>query len=288
MTPKNTNYQKLFEAFAKDGILIPETLKTQITDQLNDKINYEPKIGIFGKTGVGKSSLCNAVFGRDVCPISDIESCTREPQELFLAIGKSGLKLVDVPGIGENDARDNEYHALYTKLIPELDLILWILKADDRAFSAEEKFYKCLVSPYIAHGKPFFIIINQIDKIEPFQAWDVEARRPDATQEHNIQEKRKAVSNYFNLPLDQILAVSANEKYGLIELVDAIVHALPKDKKLVVLNQVVDNNISKSASQEAKAGWLDTVSDIIETTVGKAATYIIKKVATIVSRIWQW
>lgn len=75
-------------------------------------MSYEPKIGIFGKTGVGKSSLCNALFGKDICSISDVEACTRNPQEVFLGMGQKGIKLLDVPGVGENSERVKEYAQL--------------------------------------------------------------------------------------------------------------------------------------------------------------------------------
>ncbi|NKC16236.1 MAG: hypothetical protein GKR94_29735 [Gammaproteobacteria bacterium] len=47
--------------------------------------------------------------------------------------------LVDVPGLGEDPDRHDEYIKLYDTLVKELDLLLWVIKADDRkyAFSRE-------------------------------------------------------------------------------------------------------------------------------------------------------
>ena len=282
------NFDGLFESLEKYGTKIPPEFKAKIEDQLNNRLNYEPKIGVFGKTGVGKSSLCNAIFGQDICPISDIKACTREPQEIFLSVGSKGLKLLDVPGVGESGERDKEYDELYRKLLPELDLILWVLKGDDRAFSSDEQFYKKIVRPYIQAGKPFFIVINQVDKIEPFRDWDVPNRRPGGKQATNIDEKHRAVSGYFELPMAQVLTVSANEKYRLIELVDAIIHSLPNDKKLVVLKQVAEENRSENAKREAESGFLDTVVEVVKGVVGIVADVVFAKAASFIKSLWPW
>ena len=282
----DANYQGLFEILEKQGIKIPPEFKTKIKDQLNNKLNYQPRIGVFGKTGVGKSSLCNAVFGQDVCPISDVKACTREPQEVFLSIGDKGLKLLDVPGVGESGERDKEYAKLYEKLFPELDLILWVIKGDDRAFSSDEQFYKKIVRPYIQAGKPFFMVINQVDKIESHWDWDRENKRPAGKQATNIDEKHRAVAGYFELPMAQVLTVSANERYHLVELVDAIVHALPKDKKIIVLKQVAEENRSESAKREAESGWWDTVKEVVKNVVGAAVSYVADKVSSWMP--WNW
>ena len=68
---------------------------------LLDAYSYTPKVGVFGNSGVGKSSLCNAIFGKEVAKISDVEACTRKPQEILIGSENSGIVLVDVPGIGE-------------------------------------------------------------------------------------------------------------------------------------------------------------------------------------------
>ena len=60
------NNQDLFENLSREGI------QTTEEQRKNEVLNYEPKVGVFGKTGVGKSSLCNALFGQDVCEISDV------------------------------------------------------------------------------------------------------------------------------------------------------------------------------------------------------------------------
>lgn len=95
----------LLEGFISYGQL-PQAKVEQIKHWVSKTFSYEPKVGIIGKTGVGKSSLCNALFGKDVAPVSDIESCTRELQEISLKVGSGNIKLVDLPGIGESRERD--------------------------------------------------------------------------------------------------------------------------------------------------------------------------------------
>jgi len=110
MKSPEKNYQdKLFDILEKQGIKITDAYKDKISREIDKIVSYEPRIGVFGKTGAGKSSLCNAIFGHDVCPISDVEACTREPKEIILSIGSKGLKLIDVPGVGESRERDFEY-----------------------------------------------------------------------------------------------------------------------------------------------------------------------------------
>jgi len=209
-----------------------------------------------------------------------------------LSIGEKGLKLLDVPGVGESRDRDQEYAKLYKSLLPELDLIIWVLKGDDRAFTSDESFYKKLVKPYIDSGKSFFMVINQADKIEPFREWDEEKRSPGIKQAQNIEGKRRAVSGYFDLPLDQIIAVSANERFGLIDLVDSIVHSLPDDKKATVLREVEEGNRSKKAEKEADDGLVKTIIDIAVDflPVPDAVKEPVKKVLKTVSesKIWPW
>lgn len=258
MTAKND--QSIFEKIEKSGVPIPSELKEKISKKLDEMRSYTPKVGVFGKTGVGKSSLCNALFGTDVCPISDIDACTREPKEVLLKLGGGGLQLVDVPGVGESGERDKEYDGLYQSLLPELDLIFWVFKGDDRAAASDEHFYKRIIKRYVEAGKPFLAVINQVDKIEPFREWDEEECKPGPKQLSNIETKRKSIAGLLGIPMSKVIAISANERYGLVDLVDSIIHELPNEKKLVVLEKIkaaedaeIEAAKAKAAEAQAKA-----------------------------------
>lgn len=257
----------IFDRLAASGIDIPPEFKAHLSKKINDILSYEPRIGVFGKTGAGKSSLCNSLFGQDICPISDVAACTRNPQDVFISMTGKGIRLIDVPGVGESGERDEEYAKLYQNLLPELDVVLWVLKGDDRAFSSDEAFYKQIVKPHLDQGKAFFIALNQIDKIEPFREWyidkDNKISQPGPQQQKNIEEKIKSVASYFDLPLSKVIPVSANESFGLTNLIDQVVHALPKDKKITFIKHVPLKNTSSEAIKEAEKGFVDTIVDLL-------------------------
>lgn len=260
-----------FDELEKAGIHATPEQRAKIEAKMKEILSYEPRIGVFGKTGVGKSSLCNALFGEDICPISDVEACTRNTKEVLLNMGGNGIKLIDVPGVGENEERDEEYAKLYAQLLPELDLVLWLVKADDRAMASDENFYKNIVKPHLDQGKPFFMVINQVDKIEPFREWNEEKHEPGPKQFLNIDRKIAAIADQFGLAKSKLIPVSANEKYNLTILVDEIVYALPKEKNITVFKAVNNEFRSAAAGEHVKRGFLDILSDVVDTVIDKVA-----------------
>lgn len=144
---------------------LPQWVTERILQQINQLTDYEPVIGIMGKSGAGKSSLCNALFASEVSPVSDVAACTREPLRFRLQVGERYMTVVDLPGVGESGARDTEYAALYREQLPRLDLVLWLIKADDRALAVDEHFYHQVIGEAYRHKVLF--VISQSDKVEP-------------------------------------------------------------------------------------------------------------------------
>ena len=268
---------------------LPSEAKNKFKNGLNKAFDYEPKVAIFGKTGVGKSSLTNALFGKDACPVHDVEACTRNPQEVFMQLdgNSKGIKLLDVPGIGENSERDKEYFRLYAEILKDADMVLWVLKGDDRTFSADEDFYKTCMKQYMDKGKPFVVAVNQVDKIEPFREWDIEKCVPGSIQEGNIAKKIIYVAKQFgNLPVSQVIPVSANERYNLEKLTLTLVDKLPANKKFITINNMDEKIQERDEIKEEKANaFIEVVNEIIDIlpisqsmkTAGKAVVSLVSK-----------
>ena len=238
-----------------------ERLKERIRQRVHELRTYVPKIGVFGVTGVGKSSLCNALFGSDVAAISDVAACTRSPQEILIGENGRGLCLVDVPGVGERIERDEEYFALYKSLMLELDLVIWVIKADDRAYAVAERAYKEIIKPH-ADRCPTLFVINQVDKINPVREWDDDKHCPGEKQLANIQVKVNEIIKAFDVSTERIQTVSAEAKYNLEAVMDAIVDILPKEKKYAVTREAKEEVVSEKAQTEAEKGIWDTVKEI--------------------------
>ena len=276
--------QNLAKVLQQDAEGLSNEVAQKLINKMTNIRDYVPKIGVLGKTGAGKSSLCNALFGAELCPVSDVEACTRETKEVLLQMGQGrGMTLVDVPGVGENQSRDEEYAHLYRQLLPELDLVIWVLKADDRAYSVDIECFEKMVRPYMEQGIPFFVVLNQVDKVAPFREWDCERRIPGPTQKDNICRKIVDVSASFSLPGSRVVPISVEEKYGLVRLVEEMIFSLPAEKVVSVANVVNEQYVSDIARGEVKKSVWDYVKETAKDLITNPVV-----IAKVVPKLWNF
>jgi len=239
-----------------------ELLKSEgKTDAINDEValsnelllKERTRILIVGRTGSGKSSLCNALTGSDICPTSDVTSCTEELQIVDLVIKEKNIQLLDTPGFGNNELQDKQCEDLYELLVSDADIILLMLKADDRTFLPEDKFYSKIIKECIEKGVPFFLVINQVDKLEPFREWNIESKRPSPMQLQNIEYKSTEVARIFQLPFSRIVPISAKENYNIPRLIEEIYFILSyKNSHAEVAKHQIEKSDESASSINAK------------------------------------
>lgn len=261
-----------------------------IRQRIDRVLNYQATVGVLGKTGAGKSSLCNALFGRDVASVSDVEACTRQPQTIHLTDhADKGLSLLDMPGVGESEQRDSEYQRLYQQWLPTLDLVLWVIKADDRALTIDQRFYRQIVQPLVNRYRlPVLIVISQSDKIEPCREWQAAQRQPGPVQQQNLIRKQQQLATLFGLSPHHVVAVSAETGYGLVTLVEQTIQALPKEKKWGLLRETHVEHVSERACRESANGLWDTIVEGVKEVVQAGWEAVTRGLGSAISRLFSW
>lgn len=281
------------QAIEKPLASLPHAIGKHILDHIQKLTHYEPVIGIMGKTGVGKSSLCNALFQGEVTPVSDVQACTRDVLRLRLSSGEHSLILVDLPGVGESEQRDSEYESLYRRILPELDLILWVIKADDRAFSIDERFYRRVMTGY---RQRVLFVVNQADKIEPSHEWHVTGNAPSPHQLVNIEARLESICQLFS-PHHPVCVVSARTEWNLPSMVETMMRCLPDRATSPLATQLHRRLCSEPVKKQSRESFGDAVGEVFDS--AEAASFIpaplksvirtVREVVVSVARaVWDW
>lgn len=95
-------------------------------------------VAVMGQTGVGKSSLINALFGTDLAT-GAVKPTTKQLQNVTTE-NDEGYKLVfsDLPGLGEGGAADDAYLRLYREQLEAADVAIWAMLADSRSVAFDQ------------------------------------------------------------------------------------------------------------------------------------------------------
>lgn len=250
--------QEGINAISKAMAALPTQLSGTILKHIHSLTDYEPVIGIMGKTGVGKSSLCNALFAGEVSPVSDVAACTREPLRFRLQAGERFMTIVDLPGVGESESRDAEYAAMYRQQLPRLDLVLWMVKADDRALAVDERFYRQVIGEDHQHKVMF--VISQADKIEPVSG---NAESLSMPQQLSISCKIQILNSLFT-PAHPICAVSVRMQWGIAQMAERMIRCLPREASSPVVARLQQPLRTTRVKETAHTDFGEAVGDVLD------------------------
>ncbi len=173
----------------------------EMFDQVSQLLGKEvkPTLLMIGKTGVGKSSVLNALFEDAVFDVGVIPT-TREFDRRLLHSDKCDIIAVDAPGFADPSIEANKDGISYEdKLIEyaksnEAHMALLVLKCDDRALDPECNFLKKWFAEEKLRDFPIIVVVNQVDKMQPVESWKPENLNLD----NPIKKKEKNIRAYID------------------------------------------------------------------------------------------
>jgi small GTP-binding protein len=196
---------------------------------IKSEIQNPPKVAIIGKTGVGKSTTINALFNLDE-KVSHTTHGTTEASKKVVELPKGGkLAIIDMPGMGEDLKLDQQYAKIYERILPEADVVLYIIQANLKALREDQIILRDIVKNVMGNLKGRLVIgLNQVDKIGP-GSWNTKFNYPSPEQEDNINRRcqaiQKELGSALSIKIEQVEYYSAEKRYRLYNLLAAVIKA---------------------------------------------------------------
>lgn len=249
---------------------LPGVLSEAMVARLLRCVHYEPVIGVMGKSGAGKSSLCNTLFSPPPASVDAVRGCTRHVHRYQVTRDPRTLHIADFPGIAETPEPDRQYRRLYRAWAPRLDLIVWALKADERAWKDDLRCYRELLDAGAAPER-FLFVLTQADKMEPCREWDNANHQPSPRQADNLRAKTELAATLF-VAVHPVIAVSAAENYHLELWVEALIKALPVSSSSAVFHHLNPELQTEYVQETARERFVHATGGIFDEAVAAIQT----------------
>ena len=209
---------------------IPEKTRTMLKDTILGDAELKnlmegidshrpPRIFLIGRTGVGKSSLINALCGSYVAAVSDTKSCTENAQVYKCVDGDRVLmEILDTRGIAESESLNTEISAedMLINQVNEFspDVAIMMLNCTHRDdVNSDVSFLKKLAKSYADINSmrlPVVVVVNKSDEMAPTRF-----KTPSEYPQNKIAKIQDVVQYYKGiivkngLKIDDIIAVSS-------------------------------------------------------------------------------
>ena len=180
-------------------------------------------VNIVGNPNVGKSTLMNALVGERLSIITSKAQTTRH--RIMGIVNGEDFQMVysDTPGVLSPNYRLQEQMLEFSRsALVDADVLLYVTEVQDNPDRNADFLAK--VKKMAAAGTRVFLIINKIDL--------------------TTQETLERLVDFWHaqLPEAEIFPISAQEKFGVVQLFDAIKNALPEGPAFFPKDQLTDKS----------------------------------------------
>lgn len=178
-------------------------------------------IGIFGRRNAGKSSLINAITGQDLAIVSDVKGTTTDPVKKAMELLPLGpVVLIDTPGLDDEGLLGQKRMEKALQALRQTDIVILTIPAD----AALDALEKTLLQEAKKRGLPFFVVLNKTDLL---------------ADKKQIEEKEKEIAQALSIPLDVIVAVSADKNEGIHVLKEKLANGIPKEQERPLIHDLL-------------------------------------------------
>lgn len=230
--------------------LIPESTQDAEVEMIEEEIEDEdgnviimkrekdpiPKIAIIGQPNAGKSTLLNALTGKERAIVSDIAGTTRDPIHThYNQFGKEFI-LIDTAGLRKKKAvqEDLEFYSVIRaiKAMDEADICMLLIDAA-KGMTAQDVNILSLAE---RKGKGIVILVNK---------WDVVEGKETNTARDYEKDLKERIAPFTDIP---VIFTSAAEKTRIFQAVEKALEVFDNRLRRITtshLNEVMLKEIER-------------------------------------------
>ncbi|MBS1591069.1 MAG: ribosome biogenesis GTPase Der [Bacteroidetes bacterium] len=189
--------------------------------------NKLPKFAIIGQPNVGKSSLLNALIGKERTIVSDIAGTTRDTIHTHYNLFQKEFVLIDTAGLRkkEKEKDDLEFYSVIRAIraMDEADVCLLVLDAA-KGITAQDV---SIFSLAARKGKGIVVLVNK---------WDVMEKATNTARDYEAVLKKK-IAPFTDVP---VLFISAKEKTRIFKVIETALEVYDNKSKKVSTSKLND------------------------------------------------